>query len=40
MTRTIPLVQDSGLPRVSGEGHLRASTPAGLRHNASYSSLR
>src|SRR4051794_10778011 len=40
MTRTIPLAQDSGLPRMSGEGRLRASTPASFRHKAAYSPLR
>ena len=39
-TRTIPLAQDSGLPRVSGEGRLRARTPASFRHKAPYSSSR
>ena len=40
MTRTIPLAQDSGLPLRSGEGRFRASTPASLRHSASYSAFR
>ena len=40
MTRTMPLAHDSGLPRVSGEGRLRARMPASFRHNAPYSSSR
>ena len=39
-TRTIPLAHDSGLPRVSGEGRLRARTPASFRHKAPYSASR
>ena len=39
-TRTIPLAHDSGLPRVSGEGRLRASMPASFRHKTRYSSSR
>ena len=40
IVRTIPQAQVSGLPRVSGEGRLRARTPASFRHKAPYSSLR
>ena len=38
--RTIPLAQDSGLPRVKGEGRLRARMPVSFRHKAAYSSFR
>ena len=40
MTRTIPLAHDSGLPRISGDGRLRARMPASFRHKVAYSSSR
>ena len=40
IVRTIPQAQVSGLPLGNGDGRLRASAPASLRHNASYSSSR
>src|SRR3954463_106355 len=40
MVRTIPLAQVFGLPLSRGEGRLRASFSASLRHSSAYSSLR
>src|SRR5262245_34734804 len=40
ITRTIAPAHDSGLPRVSGEGRLRARTPARFRARSAYSSFK
>src|SRR5271166_5563600 len=40
MPLTTPDAHDSGLPFNNGDGRFRAKTPAILRHNAWYSSLR